>query len=73
VVEALILETTFLIDLERERHRRRPGKAAAFLELHENARLYLTFTIEEGEVYTFGAVTIESDGRDIRVRTTLRR
>lgn len=43
--EALILETTFLIDLERERHRRRPGKAAAFLQAHEPARLYLTFTI----------------------------
>lgn len=43
--ESLILETTFLIDLEREHHRGRPGRAVAFLEEHEEARLYLTFTI----------------------------
>jgi predicted nucleic acid-binding protein len=41
----LILETTFLIDLEREHHRGRPGAAIEFLEAHEEARLYLTFTI----------------------------
>lgn len=41
----LILETTFLIDLEREHHRGSPGPALAFLEAHEDARLYLTFTI----------------------------
>jgi len=45
VGESLILETTFLIDLEREHHRGRPGRAVAFLEAHEDARLYLTFTI----------------------------
>lgn len=43
--ESLILETTFLIDLAREHHRGRPGRAVAFLEDHEDARLYLTFTI----------------------------
>jgi tRNA(fMet)-specific endonuclease VapC len=42
---ALILETTFLIDLEREHHRERPGTAIEFLEGHQDARLYLTFTI----------------------------
>lgn len=42
---SLILETSFLIDLEREHHRGRMGPAVAFLETHENARLYLTFTI----------------------------
>jgi tRNA(fMet)-specific endonuclease VapC len=41
----LILETTFLIDLEREHHRGRMGPAVAFLEAHEDARVYLTFTI----------------------------
>lgn len=41
----LILETTFLVDLEREHHRGRPGRAVAFLEVHSDARLYLTFTI----------------------------
>jgi tRNA(fMet)-specific endonuclease VapC len=45
VGEALILETTFLIDLEREHHRGRPGPAVAFLEGQEHARLYLTFTV----------------------------
>jgi predicted nucleic acid-binding protein len=41
----LILETTFLIDLEREHHRGKPGQAVSFLEANEEARLYLTFTI----------------------------
>jgi predicted nucleic acid-binding protein len=45
VGEGLILETTFLIDLEREHDRGRPGPALAFLESHQTARLYLTFTI----------------------------
>jgi predicted nucleic acid-binding protein len=44
VGESLILETTFLIDLERE-HRGRAGRAIGFLESQEDARLYLTFTI----------------------------
>lgn len=43
--ENLILDTTFLIDLEREQERGRPGRALAFLDAHEEARLYLTFTI----------------------------
>lgn len=42
---ALILETSFLIDLEREHGRGTMGPAVAFLEAHEHARLYLTFTI----------------------------
>lgn len=42
---ALILETTFLIDLEREHHRGRPGPAVAFLESQEDARLYLPFVV----------------------------
>ena len=41
---SLILETSFLIDLERE-HRGRAGRAIAFLESLDDARLYLTFTI----------------------------
>ena len=43
--EALILETSFLIDLEREHNRGTPGRAVAFLEAREDARLYVTFTI----------------------------
>lgn len=43
--DPLILETTFLIDLEREHHRGRTGRAIGFLEAREDARLYLTFTI----------------------------
>lgn len=42
---SLILETTFLIDLEREHNRGRPGPAVAFLESHEDARLYLPFVV----------------------------
>ena len=41
----LILETTFLIDLEREHARGSVGPAVAFLEAQEGARLYLTFTV----------------------------
>jgi tRNA(fMet)-specific endonuclease VapC len=44
VGRALILETTFLIDLERE-HKRRPGPALAFLEAEPEARLYLPFIV----------------------------
>jgi predicted nucleic acid-binding protein len=44
VGRSLILETTFLIDLEREERRRTPGPAVQFLERNESARLYLPFT-----------------------------
>ena len=42
---SLILETSFLIDFERENNRGTPGPALAFLEAHEDARLYITFTV----------------------------
>lgn len=42
---ALILETTFLIDLERAHHRGVPGPAIAFLEQNQEARLYLPFVV----------------------------
>lgn len=42
---SLVLETTFLIDFERENHRGVPGPALVFLERHEDARLFVTFTI----------------------------
>jgi tRNA(fMet)-specific endonuclease VapC len=41
----LILETTFLIDLEREHTRGTPGPALAFLEANVDARLYLPFIV----------------------------
>jgi predicted nucleic acid-binding protein len=41
----LILDTSFLIDFERENARGSPGPAIAFLESHEDARLYVTFTV----------------------------
>ena len=41
---SLIVETTFLIDLEREHHRS-AGSAVAFLETNEDARLYLPFIV----------------------------
>ena len=43
--ENLILDTTFLVDYERENARGRPGRAQAFLEERETARLYITFTV----------------------------
>ena len=42
---ALILESTFLIDLERAHHRGVSGPAVAFLELNQDARLYLPFVV----------------------------
>jgi hypothetical protein len=42
--EALILDTSFLIDLEREQRRGRAARAIEYLEQHEDARLYITFT-----------------------------
>ena len=41
----LILETTFLIDLERAHHRGVPGPTVAFLEANPDARLYLPFIV----------------------------
>ena len=46
---ALILETTFLIDLEREAGRNKVGPAEKFLANYSGYRLYVTFTIA-GEV-----------------------
>ena len=42
---ALIVETTFLIDLEREHNRGAPGPAVTFLEGRPDARLYLPFVV----------------------------
>jgi predicted nucleic acid-binding protein len=44
VGEALILETTFLVDLEREARARAPGRAHAFLEAHPDRPLCITLT-----------------------------
>lgn len=47
--DSLILDSTYLIDLEREIGRRVPGPAHQFLEQQGNRRLYTTFTAS-GEV-----------------------
>jgi tRNA(fMet)-specific endonuclease VapC len=44
VEKALILETTFLIDLERELARKLEGPAQKYLQAHASHRLYITFT-----------------------------
>ena len=41
----LILDTTFLIDLEREQERGASGPAITFLEANQEARLYLPFVV----------------------------
>jgi predicted nucleic acid-binding protein len=41
----LILETTFLIDLERELNVSSPGAAQQFLGEHESVSLFTTFTV----------------------------
>jgi predicted nucleic acid-binding protein len=45
VAEGLILETTFLVDLDRELLAARPGPASAFLDAHSGERLHLTFAV----------------------------
>ena len=45
MADALILETTFLIDLEREIGRGAAGPAQALLECEAQAELYITFTV----------------------------
>jgi predicted nucleic acid-binding protein len=45
VGQSLIVETSFLVDLEREHNRGTPGRAVAFLESHGDARLYLSFIV----------------------------
>ena len=46
---SLILESTFVIDLERAHQRGVPGGAVAFLEQNQDARLYLPFVVA-GEI-----------------------
>ena len=58
----LILETTFLIDLEREALRSQPGVAHAFLVAHEDEPLFLTFVVV-GELATGRAVSDDSRGQ----------
>jgi predicted nucleic acid-binding protein len=43
--KALILETTFLVDLERELGRGAAGPAHRFLDVHRTHRLFITYTI----------------------------
>ena len=45
MADILILETTFLIDLEREVARRKEGPAHRFLERHSDARFCIDHTI----------------------------
>jgi predicted nucleic acid-binding protein len=45
VADKLILETTFLIDLERELSQESPGPAQGFLANHPASQLHITFTV----------------------------
>lgn len=45
MVDALILETSFLVDLERGLIAGAPGPAQLFLETHQAQNLHITFTI----------------------------
>jgi predicted nucleic acid-binding protein len=42
---ALILDTSFLIELEREHNRGTPGRAVALLDANAEASLYLPFVV----------------------------
>jgi len=41
----MILDSTFLVDFEREKKRRRFGAASRFLQAHQEVRFCVTFTI----------------------------
>ncbi len=45
MVDALILETSFLVDLERELIVGAPGPAQLFLQSHQARKLHITFTV----------------------------
>ena len=45
MADSLILETTFMIDLERELLRSAVGPAQVFLERNASDHLYITFTV----------------------------
>lgn len=60
---SLILETTFLIDLERER-RRGVGAAFAFLQAHREAKLYITHTIA-GELASGASLSERGKWREL--------
>jgi len=45
VADGLILETTFLVDLDRELGEGEPGPAHAFLDTRSAEPLFLTFTV----------------------------
>jgi predicted nucleic acid-binding protein len=49
VEDSLILDSAYLIDLEREIARHSPGPAHRFLERHENQRFFTTFAVS-GEI-----------------------
>ena len=49
MVRSLVIETTFLVDLEREHTRGKAGGAIQFLEDRPDARLYLPFVVA-GEI-----------------------
>ncbi|MFZ4776267.1 MAG: type II toxin-antitoxin system VapC family toxin [Terrimicrobiaceae bacterium] len=42
---AIILDTSFVIAVEREAKRREPDKADAFLEAHSGETMFITFTV----------------------------
>ncbi len=58
--DALILETSVLIDLDRERRRGQPGRAHVALARHAEQRLFITATIA-GEIAA-GASMERKDG-----------
>jgi predicted nucleic acid-binding protein len=60
VGQSLILDTTFLIDYEREHARGRAGPAVAFLEAHQDVSFYLTFTVA-GELACGGSLADRSE------------
>jgi len=41
----MILDSTFLVDFEREKKKQRPGPAYAFLQAHQNLHFCITFTV----------------------------
>ncbi|WP_367871696.1 type II toxin-antitoxin system VapC family toxin [Luteolibacter sp. Populi] len=57
---ALILDSNFVITLDRDRRRKSPGSAHAFLKSHANEHFQITFTIA-GELACGRSVSAQAD------------
>ena len=80
----MLLDTSFLIDLQREFHRKRPGRATAFLRAHAEVVFKISVIsateflegfpqVDEGESFLGPYRRVDVDSRVAREAAVLRR